>query len=102
MYLATENEMPKDIIKRMTTQMKTFLWDGKRPLMNWTDTAEPRKKGGLDIPDIDARVEAIQIMWLKKYLAPPQERPVWAFVTDQIVFKFAQKAPAVKERNKIN
>jgi len=41
-------------------------------------------------------------MWLKKYLALPQERPLWAFVTDQIVFKFAQKAPVVKERNKIN
>ena len=34
--------------------MKFFLWDGKRSLMNWIDTVEPRKKGGLNIPDIEA------------------------------------------------
>jgi len=41
-------------------------------------------------------------MWLKKYLAPLDERPIWAFVTDQIVFKYTQKTPAVNDRNKIN
>jgi len=70
--------------------------------MNWINTTEPRKKRGLNTPDIKAQVKAIQIMWLKKYLAPPQKRPLWVFVTNQIVFKFAQKAPVVKGRNKIN
>ena len=101
-YLATANEMPKDIPKRMTNQMKSFLWDRKRPLMNWTDIAEPRNNGELNMLDIEAYIEAIQIMWLKKYLVPLSKRPLWAFVTNQIVFKFVQKAPEVKERNKIN
>jgi len=101
-YLATANEMPKDTAKKMTNQIKSFLWDRKRPLMNWTDIAEPRNNGELNMPDIEAYIEAIQIMWLKKYLVPLSERPLWAFVTNQIVFKFVQKAPEVKERNKIN
>jgi len=62
MYLAITNEMSKDIIERMTTQMKSFLWDSKRPLMNWRDTTEPNKKRGLNIPDIEVYTKTIQIM----------------------------------------
>ena len=86
----------------MTSQMKSFIWKGKRPSMNWMDVTQPRSNGGLDLPDIEARLEAIQITWLKKYLAPITERPMWAFVTDQIVFKYMQKAPVVNDQNKIN
>jgi len=34
LYLATANEMPKNIAQRMTRQMKSFIWEDKRPLMN--------------------------------------------------------------------
>ena len=66
------------------------------------DVTQPTENGGLGLPDIEARLEVIQVMWLKKYLAPLTERPIWAFVTDQIVFKYTQKAPVVNNRNKIN
>ena len=102
LYLAMANEMPKSIAQRMTKQMKSFTWENKRPLMNWMDATQPNENGGLGLPDIEARLEAIQVMWLKKYLAPLTERPIWAFVTDQIVFKYTQKTPAVNDRNKIN
>ena len=34
LYLVTTNEMPKSIAQRMTSQMKSFMWEGKRLLMN--------------------------------------------------------------------
>ena len=102
LYLVTANEMPKSIAQRMTSQMKSFMWEGKRLLMNQMDVTQPRSNGGLDLLDIEARLEAIQITWLKKYLAPITKRPIWAFVTDQIVFKYTQKAPVVNDQNKIN
>jgi len=34
LYLATANEMPKSIAQRMTRQIKSFIWEDKRPLMN--------------------------------------------------------------------
>jgi len=34
LYLVTANEMPKSIAQRMTSQMKSFMWEGKRLLMN--------------------------------------------------------------------
>ena len=72
LYLATTNEMPKSIAQRMTRQMKSFTWENKRPLMNWMDATQPNENGGLGLPDIEARLEAIQVMWLKKYLALSQ------------------------------
>jgi len=68
--------MPKNIVQRITRQMKSFIWEDKRLLMNWTDVTQPKENGGLDLPDIEARLEAIQVMWLKKYLAPLTERPI--------------------------
>jgi len=62
LYLATANEMPKNIAQRMTRQMKSFIWEDKRPLMNWTDITQPKKNRGLGLPDIEARLEAIQVM----------------------------------------
>jgi len=66
------------------------------------DVTQPKENGGLGLPDIEARLEAIQVMWLKKYIAPLTKRLIWASVTDQIVFKYMQKAPAVNNHNKIN
>jgi len=43
------------------------------------------------------RIEAIQIMWLKKYLAPKNKRPDWAYVVDQIIFNNLQKAPKIEK-----
>ena len=68
--------MPKNIVQRITRQMKSFIWEDKRLLMNWTDVTQPKENGGLDLPDIEARLEMIQVMWLKKYLAPLTERPI--------------------------
>jgi len=97
LYLATANKMPKSIAQRMTRQIKSFMWEGKRPVINWIDATQPRDNKGLNLPDIEARLEVIQIMWLKKYLAPRTKRPIWAFVTDQLVFKHMQKAPTVND-----
>src|SRR5882762_11214892 len=69
LFLATVNGMPKDIIDKMTKQMKNFLWDEKpKGYMNWKGSTAPKSKGGLDIPDIETRLLAIQTMWIKKFL----------------------------------
>jgi len=62
LYLATANKMPKNIVQRMTRQMKSFIWEDKRPLMNWMDVTQPKENRGLGLLDIEARLEAIQVM----------------------------------------
>lgn len=102
LFLAAVNGMPKDIQDKMEKQMKEFLWEKKRATMIWQDVTQPREKGGLGMPDIKARIEAIQLMWLKKFLAPTSEKPTWAFVAEQIIQKYPQKSPVVDMKSKMN
>ena len=82
--------------------MKTFLWDNKKATMNWKEASQPREIGGLNMPNIETRIEAIQIMWLKKYLALKYERPDCAYVVDQIIFNNVQKNPKITRQNRIS
>ena len=54
------------------------------------------------MPNIETRIEAIQIMWLKKYLVPKYKRPDWAYVVDQIIFNNVQKNPKITRQNRIS
>jgi len=47
--------MPKDIQKRIEEQMRTFLWDGKKAIMNWKEASQPRETGELNMLNIEIR-----------------------------------------------
>ncbi|KAI6128057.1 hypothetical protein EDD17DRAFT_1473331, partial [Pisolithus thermaeus] len=85
LYLATINNMPHNIELEMSNLIKTFLWNDKqRGLIDKCYTYAPTNKGGLNMPNIKARLEAIRIVWLKKYLTN-EKRPAWAYVADNIL-----------------
>lgn len=42
----------------------------------------PIEEGGLNLLDIQARNEAIEIIWLKTYLDFSPKKPTWAKITD--------------------
>ena len=72
--------------------------------MKLENTTTTRKEGGLGIPDIKARNEAIQIMWLKNYLSKAESRPTWAWIADELIKWDANKKaiPKVDEASKIS
>ena len=35
--------------------MRTFLWDGKKAIMNWKEASQPRETGELNMPNIEIR-----------------------------------------------
>ena len=102
LFLATVNGMPKDIQETMTKEMKNFLWNNRKGLMCWDEIIAERELGGLGIPDIIARTEAIQVIWLKKWLAPRKKRKLWAKITDEILKANVPSKPMVKEQNIIS
>src|ERR1700716_4237946 len=61
----------------------------------WEDDSAPRialdvlqrpiEEGGLNLINLKARNEAIDIIWLKEYLNFSPARPTWALVTDAII-----------------
>lgn len=100
-FLATVNGMPKAVQDKMDKLIKDFIWNGKsRGLLQWKFATWERKMGGLNMPDINARADAIAIMWIKKWLKPNQEQPLWAKITDEMIRQLAQKKPMIEENSK--
>ena len=103
MFLATVNGMPKDVEEKMKKIFKDFIWEGKkRGLMEWKQIIAPREQGGLGIPDLSARIEAIELMWVKKWLSPQKNKPKWTYILDEILNKNVAKAPMIDPQSRIN
>ena len=89
--------------RKMIKMYKDFVWDGKkRGQMSWDQIINPRIKGGLGIPDLKSRIEAIEVMWIKRWLNPKETRPKWAYILDMIINKNTAKEPIVEEASRIN
>jgi ribonuclease HI/exonuclease III len=102
-FLATVNNIPKNIEKRMQKQMKDFVWNGKeKGLMTWNEIISNREEGGLGIPDLRTRIEAIQVMWVKKWLVQEEKRPAWAYIIDEILRKNIAKTPMIDQESREN
>ncbi|KAJ7027442.1 hypothetical protein C8F04DRAFT_965206, partial [Mycena alexandri] len=87
-YLATVQGMPDDVEKRLERRVRDFLWAEKvRVSVNKETVYAPADMGGKDLLDIVARNEAIAVTWLKTYLSFGPDRPLWCFVTDEILAK---------------
>jgi ribonuclease HI/exonuclease III len=99
LFLATVNHMPDEVVNKMQKGIKNFLWDNRpKGYISWAGAVSDRTKGGLNMPDIKLRVEAIKIMWLQKYLAPPTKRPIWAYFYDEILFENISNKPIVEPK----
>ena len=102
-FMATVNGMPKEVEDNLKNKYHSFLWNEKpKGLIKWEQAIAKRSEGGLGIPDIRARVEAIEIMWLKKWLSPKDKRPKWAYIMDKIINKSIAKQPMVDEESRLN
>jgi hypothetical protein len=74
-------------------RIRNFLWAEKTSVaVNQETVYAPADQGGKGLLDIVARNEAIAVTWLKSYLSFGDERPLWAFVADELLAKKAQEA----------
>ncbi|KAJ3780466.1 hypothetical protein GGU10DRAFT_238611, partial [Lentinula aff. detonsa] len=102
-FLATVNTMPEWARVKTERITKDFLWNGnKRGLIDWKWVTAPKDEGGLNMPSINTRCEAIEIMWGKKWLAPQQKRPTWGFVLDEIINMNIPKSPIIDREARVN
>jgi hypothetical protein len=87
-FLTKAQGMPKEIEAVLTKTARNFIWEGgtmsKIALENLHRRDRPIQEG-LNLIDIRARNDAIEIMWLKAYLDFSPSRPTWAKITDLII-----------------
>jgi hypothetical protein len=85
-FLTQAQGMPKHIEDALIKLIRNFIWEeNATPRIALEYLYYPIKKGGLNLLDIRARNEAIEIIWLKAYLNMSPERPTWAKITDIIL-----------------
>jgi ribonuclease HI len=77
--------MPHRIEKLLTKRLRAYLWDEKMSKVNMETALAPTETGGLKVLDVRARNEAIELMWIKRYLDFSALRPLWAKVLDAIL-----------------
>ena len=98
-FLATAQGMPPHIEDALTKIIRDFIWeDDSEPRVALEILQQPTEHGGLNLLDIKARNEAIDIMWLKNYLQLTPERPEWALITDLIIDAAAPAGTCKKAR----
>ena len=85
-FLTTAQGMPKRIEDALTKMTRDFMWeDDSSPRIALDILQRPIEEGGLNLLDIRARNEAIEIVWIKKYLDFSPKRPTWAKIMDLVI-----------------
>jgi ribonuclease HI len=77
--------MPEGVVKELTSIIREFVWDGKRPLLSMEYIQLPQEEGGMGILDLDTRNEAIDVERLKRYLNMNEKRCTWGYVVDALI-----------------
>ena len=91
-FLTQAQGMPKRIEDALTKMTRDFIWhNSTKPRIALKTLYRPTEEGGLNLLDINARNEAIEIIWLKAYLESPPKRPTWAKLMDVIIDAAAPK-----------
>jgi hypothetical protein len=96
-YLTVVQGMPQEVETKLQKIINNLVW-GSKPSVNLKVMNNPPKKGGINLLDIKARNEAIQIMWLKKYTIIGPQRPTWALVADVLIEENIAKANNIDRR----
>lgn len=85
-FLTMAQGMPTNIEVALTKIIRGFMWGAdSSPRLALSSLQCPEDEGGLNLLDITARNEAIELMWLKSYLDLSPARPPWATVTDALI-----------------
>ena len=85
-FLTKAQGMPPHIETALTKIIRDFIWDNDgRQRIALEYLHSPLDQGGLNLLDIKARNEAIELVWLRDYLDLTPSRQTWAIVTDILI-----------------
>ncbi len=91
--------MPATIENRLEKRFTSFLWAGKeRNPVSRTVVYGPKKKGGRKVLDIKARNKAINVMWLKRYLAFGPDSKQRTFIRAKAIAAAVSRSKSVGDK----
>ena len=103
-YLTVVQGMPKSVEHSLNVMIRNFLWQrAKTPPVGMETLCLPIEEGGIGLLDIEARNEAIELTWVKRYLDLSPKRPQWAWAADTLMSMAASAdAGAISRPAQIN
>jgi hypothetical protein len=94
--------MPKHIESALIKTIRNFIWNGVRtPPISLEQLYHKEEEGGINLLDIKARNEAIEITWVKSYLNISPSHPAWAFIIDLLISNMTMKEYDKNQSNNI-
>ena len=98
-FLAKAQEMPPNVEDALTKIARNFIWkENTKPEIALDYLHHPIEEGGLNLLNIAARNDTIEIMWLQAYLNFSPTHPTWAKVTDLIIDALMPQGPNAQTR----
>ena len=103
-YFAKVQGMPKIVEQKLEKRIHSFFWAEKtKTTINCQTIYAPKELGGYNLLDIEAKNEAIGLMWLQSYLNFSDKRPTWATVADALIAFYAPQGQGkIPQKLKIN
>jgi hypothetical protein len=68
LYIASTIHIPKWAITKYNQLITSFIWDNKPAKIKYTTLIAPIGKGGLNLQDLQTKIEANKISWIKNIL----------------------------------
>jgi hypothetical protein len=75
LYAATVMHMPKVYIDEYNLLIKKFIWNGKPPKVKYTSLINTVEEGGLKLQDLECKLKAVKIKWIKNIGDPDTISP---------------------------
>lgn len=80
--------IPDEIFKQYNQIIKDYLWNGKKPRINMQKLYEPRRKGGLALPNVELYNIAFEMAKLSKHWADCGSLLGWTQIEKEITAPF--------------
>jgi hypothetical protein len=75
LYIASVIHIPKWAITKYNTIINNFIWDNKPPKIKYTTLIAPIAQGGLNLQDLETKIKANKITWIKHLLDKNINKP---------------------------
>ena len=106
-YLASFIAMPDMVVRRVNSLLFSFLWQEKRELVARSSLTQPSRLGGLGVVDVQSKVSALHVMWVRRFLEArghPSAFFFWLYIrvafagrsVDQVLLLPAPSNPALR------
>jgi hypothetical protein len=80
LYIASVIHIPTWAIQSYNKLITNFIWDNKPPKIKYTTLIAPLAAGGLNLQDLQTKIEANKVTWIKKLLESKIKSPWKAYL----------------------